>query len=211
MVDSEDDADEYDLEFDLLSLTVEGNCSLKRMQQLCKKIVNTCDGVPEHVKEIAALASSQPSHLERDLHTWINRQPWRHMLPDSYDFMLPCSNDGGLTMSERLHSVICPHETLGALYKEPLLFEELFGSRALLEEFWRKSPSEWVQAHPIPEVTSDPRHALPYGIFGDDSGLFKTDKFLVLLWGGVANGGLPSLDNKLLYGVLEARYIPRIH
>ena len=40
MVDSEDDADEYDLEFDLLSLTVEGNCSLKRMQKLCKQIVN---------------------------------------------------------------------------------------------------------------------------------------------------------------------------
>ena len=72
MVDFEDDADEYDLEFDFFYLTVEGNCFFKRMQQLYKKIVNICDCVPEHVKEIAALARSQPCYLERDHHTWIN-------------------------------------------------------------------------------------------------------------------------------------------
>lgn len=77
MQDGEEDEDDSDsgpddgpddLEFNALSLTIEGNCGLGRMQKLCKAIVNKCTRVPPHVSDIARLAQSQPSHLKRDLH-----------------------------------------------------------------------------------------------------------------------------------------------
>ena len=147
MADSDDES--VDLEVEVLSLGCEGLCSFTRTQRMCRAIQKFCGEVPDHVTEIAALARTQPSHIERDLHRWCKRQPWAKVLPEPYDFLIPCSLDGGLTKTERSHSVLAPHEVFANMWVEaPEIFEEMFGTPEEVTDFWRKSNPDWVARHP---------------------------------------------------------------
>ena len=116
-----------------------------------RAIKKCCGTVPDYVREIAR---------------WC--QIWFQVLPERFDFMLPCSRDGGLTRSDQLWQ------------KAPEVFNVMFGS---------------------PEAMSDRTHATPYGIWGNDSGLFAHDQFLVL-WGGVAQQSR-SMGSKIVFGAFE--------
>ena len=197
--------EDLELEVEVLSLGLEGAVHLAKMQKLCKAIEKDCEGVPDYIRQIAKLAPTQSSHLERDLHAWCRRQPWYKVLPDTFDFMLPCSLDGR-TRSERKHSVLLPHEVYATLWdKAPEVFKVMFGSPEAIADFWNKSDPDWVARHPVLEVQTDCTHATPYGIWGDDSGLFSHDKFLVLHWGGVAQdrSQLGSMGSKIVFGAFE--------
>ena len=198
------DTSSEDLEFELLSLSAEGNLSLGRLRKLCSSIAKCCDGVPQHVREIGKLSQIQPSHTERDLHRWAKRQHWRHLLPEPYTFKLPVTHDGGITETYTKHDVLLPHEFVSSLSTMPKMFRRLlYGSRANLENFWMQSDGAWRQSHPVWEVNNDPCRAIPIGIFGDDSGVFTSDKFLVLFWGSVALTHLLSVDSRLLFGAVQ--------
>ena len=67
-------SDAWELELELLSLLGEGQASVKRLRSLCSPIAKACDGVPDHVREIARIADA--THRERDLHRWVRNKTW---------------------------------------------------------------------------------------------------------------------------------------
>ena len=85
----------------------------------------------------------------------------------------------------------------------------LSGGEGCLESFWRETAAndpDFYRAHPVPQVIEDPAHCVPLGIYGDDSGLFVAQKFLVLLWGSVATAG-KTLDSKLFFCAVSYLYL----
>ena len=89
------------------------------------------------------------------------------------------------------HSALCPHETFSTLHACPELFEGLLtGPPGSLAEFWRQSAranSDWYDLHAVAQVKSAPESCVPIGIFGDDAGLFNSQKVFnplvgVCLW-----------------------------
>jgi len=81
------------------------------------------------------------------------------------------------------------------------------GGPGELAEFWEKSQTtEWYRQHPVFEVAEDPLHAIPYGIYGDDAGVFQTEKILVLLRGGVVENH-PTLISRLLFTAVPYRHV----
>lgn len=209
-----DDGDDLlsadELELELLCLIGEGAGSISRLLRIAKAIARNCQGVPPHVSEIAGIAHG--SHCERDLHRWVQKQPWRGLLPDVFQFPVRVTFDG-LHVDEASHACLLPHELFGSLYRNGReLWQHMFlGGHGDLAEFWEKSrASDWYQKHPVWEVAHDPMHAIPYGIYGDDAGVFQTEKILILLWGGVVEDH-PTLISRLLFtAVPYSRVIPDV-
>ncbi len=196
-----------ELEMELLAIIGEGAGSVARMLRLARAIEKNCDNVPQHIKELAAI--TQDSHMERALHRWVQKQPWRALLPKKFDFKVPCTYDG-IHESEMMHSCILPHELFGTLYKFKDLFAHMFiGADGVLEAFWEHAKSsDWYKRHPVFEVSQDPTHCVPIGIYGDDAGVFNNEKVLVLLWGGVVEDH-PTLLSRLLFSAVQySRVIP---
>ena len=104
-------AEAWDLEMELLCLPSTGG-SVHVMQRLASKISASCRDTPAHVVELAKLANN--SHRERDLHRWVDRQPWRRLLPAVYEFALPYTEDG-VHEHQVLHAAFLPHEFLASL------------------------------------------------------------------------------------------------
>ena len=181
--------------------------NIAALQRVCSRVSAACDSVPLHVRELAQLP--QNSHRERDLHRWVSRQVWRNLLPDLYEFMVPATLDG-IEQCERLHSCLLPHEVFAQLYNYPELFERVFGSCDQLEQFWAGDQT-FAQQHPVTEVLSDPRHCVPIGIYGDDSGIFTHQKVLCLFWGSVATAGLLSLDSRIIFTLCQYAWVLGIH
>ncbi len=48
--------------------------------------------------------------------------------------------------------------------------------------------------------------SVPFGIRGDDAGVYQHEKFLVVSWNSVAVQHM-TLDNRMLFGCLACRYI----
>ena len=169
------------------------------MQRLSHLILNACTDVPRHVEELARIGSDH--NRERNLHRWANRQAWRALLPDPYEFTLPLTTDG-IHEHEGQHACLLPHETFASLFTFPELFRELLsGGEGALRAFWegsRAAGDRWYTHHPVLAVHSDPEHCVPLCIFGDDAGLYLNQKALVLLWGSVAVQSL-TLDQRILF------------
>ena len=200
------DSDEaWDLEMELLCLPATGG-SVRKMQQVSQRISAACTGVPDHIRELAALPDN--SHRERDLHRWVRRQPWMALLPELYEFEIPVTYDG-LEETTGVHAALLPHETFASLGKYPELFKELLcGPDGNLQDFWQKSTGRWRTHHPIPEVHSAPGQCIPLGIFGDNAGVYAAQKVLVLLWGSVALEAL-TLDSRILFcSIMYALVVP---
>ena len=85
-----DDAEAWDLELELLLMPTQGG-SIRKMGRLAERIDRACSDVPEHVRELGAIRDH--SNRERDLHRWVNRQVWRTLLPDVYEYDLPWTSD----------------------------------------------------------------------------------------------------------------------
>ena len=192
--------DAWDLEMELLCLPASGS-STKQMHKLAQRIARACGDVPEHVRELAGLPSD--SHRERDLHRWVQKQPWRSVLPPTYEFDLPYTSDY-IHLGVVRHAAFLPHEVMASLSKVPELFEELLtGPPGNLERFWQNTSStDWYRRHPHPAVHEDHAHCIPCGIHGDDAGVFQNEKVLVLTWGSVARE-LLTLDSRILFSAVQ--------
>eukprot|EP00959_Pyramimonas_sp_CCMP1952_P160344 3353862-Pyramimonas_sp.AAC.1 len=133
-------------------------------------------------------------------------------MPDLFEFRIPVTYDG-LHLDEAVHACLLPHELFGSLYTHGReLWQRMFtGGPGELAEFWAKSQtSDWFRKHPVREVGHDPLHAIPYGIYGDDAGVYQNEKILVLLWGGVVENH-PTLISRLLFtAVAYSRAVPHI-
>ena len=116
-------------------------------------------------------------------------------------------------MDTATHACILPHELFGSLFHTGYeLWQHMFtGGPGELAQFWEKSrPTDWFQKHPVREVAHDHMHAVPYGIYGDDAGVFQNEKILVLLWGGVVENH-PTLISRLLFSAIAySRLIPGV-
>ena len=191
-------ASAWDLQAELLCLPAPGG-SVRQMQRLSHFFLNACTDVPRHVEELARIGSNH--NRERNLHRWANRQAWRALLPDIYEFTLPLTTDG-IHEHEGHHACLLPHETFASLFGFPELFRELLlGGEGALRSFWegsRAAGDRWYTHHPVEAVHSNPEHCVPFGIFGDDAGLYLNQKVLVLLWGSVAVQSL-TLDQRILF------------
>ena len=88
------------LEVALLSLVGTSATSIANYTQICQRITAACGDTPQHVQELARLP--QDSHRERDLHRWCCRQAWRDLLPSEFEFEVPLTFDGGITMQDGL-------------------------------------------------------------------------------------------------------------
>ena len=190
-----------DLEVELLSLIGEGAGSVARLNRLCRGIKRNCQGVPAHVQELASFPID--THMERALHSWVSRQPWRSVFPPLFEFDLPITLDGIYEVKGR-HACLLPHEVFGSVYKHKELFEYLFtGPPGNLVNFWNASrDTDWCRRHVVRQVWEDPEHAVPFGNYGDDAGLFLTQKFLVILFGSVAVQHV-ALDNRIVFTAFQ--------
>ena len=112
-------ASAWDLQAELLCLPATGG-SVRQMQRLSHLILNACTDVPRHVEELARIGSDH--NRERNLHRWANRQAWRALLPDPYEFTLPLTTDG-IHEHEGQHACLLPHETFASLFTFPELSE----------------------------------------------------------------------------------------
>jgi len=198
--------DAFDLEMELLCLPASGS-SVRQMHRLCEKIAKACGHVPQHIEELANLPAD--SHRERDLHRWVKRQPWRAVAPEAYEFELPYTADG-IWETTVLHSAFLPHEFLSNLFNFPELFDELLcGEPGSLTSFWEHTAAmdpEWYARHPVQALHDDPGICIPCGIHGDDSGLYQSDKMLVISWGSVVRQ-LLTLDSRLLFAAVTYAHV----
>ena len=176
-----DTAEAVELETELLTMATSGVGNIAKMQRVCSKIVNACSDVPVHIRELAQLPNN--SHRERDLHRWVARQPWRDILPDLYEFKTPITMDG-IHETEGLQTSLCPHEVFAQIHTYPELFHYLFGTPEELTQFWDGCRhSSWYEMHPVDEVHTCPEVSVPYGLYGDDAGVFTHQKVLCLFLG----------------------------
>ena len=101
-----DSAEAFALELELLDMTTIGAGNVAKMQRICRRVTEACEGVPQHIKELGQLPES--SHRERDLHRWVSRQVWRRVLPELYDFNITVTPDG-VHQDTRVHSLSLIH------------------------------------------------------------------------------------------------------
>ncbi len=182
--------------------------ALGRGAATAKAMVGLASGIeskawnPRTLRDLAKIGSSgNAKNAERDLHRWVRRQTWGHMLPEPFEFKLLVTGHAGIGAKEVDHAVLLPHEVFGSIFAfAPELFERLFtGGAANLEEYWRRSAdTAWYRAHPVVKSTPDPRQRVPIGLHGDDVGTHGSGKLLVLTWGSVAVR-LKTLDTRIVF------------
>ncbi len=163
-----------------------------------------------------ALARCFGSSAERQLHSWVQRQPWRGVMPQPYSFQAPLLDSPGGKQKQGDAYCILPHELFASLgAAAPKVFEELFGSSSEREAFWRelvrtareaantargKEHKRWCKHHPC---ASAPAHLrVPLGLHGDAVEMHGGEKVLVVSWGGLCRHG-PTLDTRLLFVCLK--------
>ena len=154
---------------------------------------------------LAACAASEGKNAERTLHRWVERQPWRKLLPQPYAFKAPLQRNG--VRYNGVLSCMLPHEVFSCLAKQPEAFKQLFGASEELEDFWEAVLTSargraWLANHPGLLAAAATRR-VPIGIHGDEGEMRGKEKVLVLSWGGVCRRG-STLDTRLLFAVLKA-------
>ena len=206
--ESSDDDFEWDLEMELLCLPASGG-SVRQMQRLAARIAKGCGQVPAHVVQLGNLSAD--SHRERDMHRWATRQAWRKLLPAPFEVDLPFTANQ-IDESVATHAMLLPHEAFARIAEHPDLCQVLFtGAPGTLEDFWNKSAGcEWFERHPLhDEICRNPTLFVPFGIHGDDGGVYgSSNSVMVLTWGSVVQE-LVTLDSRILFtGVLLNTAVP---
>ena len=161
-----------------------------------------------YVQQIANIARG--SHAERDLHRWVGRQDWKTLLPDTFAFDMVISKD---QIHEDVISQKCilPHELFSSLFfnARELFSEMLSGDDDNLKDFWDDTSNldpMFYRLHPVEQIRTNPNRTVPIAIYGDDSGLYQVDKFLLVLWGSpaVVNN---TLDSRLFFIAVQYRWL----
>ena len=83
------------------------------------------------------------------------------------------------------------------------------GSPNNLVDFWQESRDAndgWYTHRPVAEVHADTSRCILFGIFGDDAGVFASQKVLVLLWGSVVVQ-LLTLDSRMLFSSIAYAHL----
>ena len=201
-------ADAWDLEMELLCLPALGG-SVEQSQRLAARIANACTSVPAHVVDLSNLSCNGNRNVERDLHRWVSKQPWRKLLPPKYSFRLPFTPDG-MQETEVNHAALLPHEAFSTLSEFPELFKDLLtGPDGNLQRFWDNTANtRWFQKHPLPELHASPQLCVPIGIHGDDAGVFGIEKVLVLTWCSVAREHV-TLDSRIMFSAVLGKNVCR--
>ena len=187
----------------LLMAVGTGSGSVARMGAIAAAVEACSPGLG--LQELAAM---QGHHAERALHRWAQRQHWRSMLPQLYQFNMVKLGRGtqSTVPAPRPHWALLPHELFASLYgAAPDLFRSLFyGDEANLVRWWAAEAAlgqPWHSSHPVVAQTPANLRA-PYGIRGDDAGMHGGEAVLVLTWGPTAVG-TATLDTRLVFGVLR--------
>lgn len=173
------------------------------------------------------MASGPSRNAERTLHRWAERQVWRKLLPDFYEFQFQKVDLEG--EFQGLHWAILPHELFGSIARVgPELFSELM-CLGDLARYWEgaaanghglqspaapaapsaAAPSAATAAGDRPAADAAPAACVPLGIHGDDAGVRSggKEKILVLTWGAVA-GKQNTLDSRLLFTSVKLSEAP---
>ncbi len=200
---------------ELLDLVGDGETGIKRMVRLAYKIHGKTEGCDSIILGLASLfkVGATASHIERDFHAWANKQSWRKLLPKLYKFNITVLKKNGLGCKPMKHGVVLPHEVFGNLWREaPEIFQQTFKGRdGLLEYYWSNSSgTAWYQEHPVVAAVPDHNLRVPIALHGDDAGLHRREKMLVLSWFS-ACVRLPTIDNRIVFSSVPlANIIPDI-
>ena len=158
---------------------------------------------------ITKLAEMTDQNGERKLHAWLQKAPWRRMLPNLYEFDMPKQLKGELAGEHTImkHAAILPHELFASMYAHaPAVFEAILtGGSQNLKEWWAAEAalkSKWFQHHPAIPADRPMDVCIPVGMHGDDAGVQGQEKVTVLTWGSVAVAG-PTLDTRLVFCMLK--------
>ena len=123
------------------------------------------------------------------MHAWCRRQPWRTLLPETFQLALVLTDDGRQEYVGK-HSCVLLHKTLFDDPHFPELFKDRFlGNPGDLRKCWldtAASSAGLFEHHPVQEVRNRPDVAVPVCFYGDDDGVFGTQQQLCTFWGGVA-------------------------
>ncbi len=165
---------------------------------------------------MTALACCGGSNGERNLHAWVERQPWRKVLPKPYSFAAPQRTaEGGAAMGT-LHCLL-PHDIFASLHAEaPRVFMELFGSAEERQAYWaeivrtvqqlpaghrKEEHRHWLHRHPARHA--EPCCRVPLGLHGDGGEMHKGEKITVVSWGGGLCRRGRTVDTRLLFIALK--------
>ena len=154
------------------------------------------------------IAKLSETNAERDLQSWVMRQAWRRLLPDPYEFELTLQHkqDEDLTVNKAHHAML-PHDAFRSINKyAPQLFDELFGTGDVLEQWWSQAAEfggPWYNEHPVVAEEPDPRKRVPYGIHGDDAGMHGNEQVLCLTWGPLAGMRKTTLDTRIAFSMVK--------
>ena len=166
---------------------------------------------------IVALSRCGGSHAERDLHRWVQEQPWRRALPMPYGFEAPvATKEGGAVM--KTLSCLLPHEVFSTLWAQaPLTFVELFGDEVERAHYWAEMDrvgEEMKEDNPhrarehrhwlrrLPARGALPKHRVPLGMHGDGGQMHGGECITAMSWGGLVRKG-STADTRLLFMVLK--------
>ena len=140
-------------------------------QKIQAQAAATCSvcAVPEPIQELAELGnvsqtSESKKNVERDLGRWIDKQPWRAIMPTMFKFKVWGRRSKGrlkgMGCTKLDVQVLCPHLLVGSVFRySPQLFEHLFippGDE--LDKFWEfeERGSEWFH-NILPYIAGTPK------------------------------------------------------
>lgn len=198
--------------------------SIVDMVRSAQAHVTRAPDIYDEISDLANLLSrdedAATGRVERDLHRWAWRQPWRQVLRAPYQMRIPLRVRGTWHTVPHDHAMLLPHEMVGALYDydpDSLLFRDLIlPSSDELESFWqnaRESSPEWYQQcldNLGVEGDLDVNTTIPLGVHGDDAAFNKKDKLIVLNFNSVLKNRA-TIDSRLVITCLQySRMLPMV-
>lgn len=207
-----DATDTLSVEEELLNLIGDGIVGPARVSRVARAISRVADSTT--IQRIGSWGNSGSHNSERNLHRWAKSQPWRSILPNTYDFETFIRKRRGIGVKRILLSGLLPHEVFSNLYQSAReMFHYIFtGPPGNLKKFWQESAtisSEWYRNHPIVRQVTDVDMLVPIGLHGDDTGGSGHEKALIISWNSVAVSHT-TLDNRILFAAVGLmRAVPR--
>lgn len=183
----------------LLSALGSGSLSCERIRQFGSAAPPSAG-----LRDLAALNAH---NVERDLHRWAARQPWRQLLPDLYSYEVMV-RDSDLQERSAMRSCILPHELFSSLFQNarPVFNHLVTGGDQNLQEWWAAAAvvgDSWFQENPVIQQASDPRLLVPIGLHGDEAGMHGDEPVLVVTWNPLSSTQ-GTIDNRFLFGCLRS-------
>ena len=185
-----------------------GDDSCSRAQSIASAALKTGSrGAVLHKLSNMGAGGKHQQNVERDMHRLCSHIAPR--MPELYEVdtlvQMP-----GKRVCKRSWPILLPHEVFSSVaIGDPSMFERVFGCPTHADYWNRMSALQepWWLDHPFREkAEANPALATPARLFGDDTGLRKSDNIRLLQWCAIGCE-LPSWKSKIPIYVLPLKAI----